>query len=337
MRLLQITLSPASHTYLLDILAEIEPERLLPAIATDDSVLLQIIVKASGAEPLMDKIERRLSAAGDFTMMLVPINATVPRLPDDDANEQNGQTEKQEKPLKIFNRVSREELYSSINSGINNLQYYVAMVVIACVVAAIGLIRDDIAIIIAAMVIAPLLGPNMALALATTLADKELAKDASKMGAIGVMLAIVISYGIGYFASVDPQVPAIAARTSLGLSDLVLALSSGVAGALALTAGASATLIGVMVAVALMPPLVTTGMLWGAGYPTMAFNALLLTGANVICVNLAGVATFVWQGVRPQSWWEKSKAKKASRNAAIIWTILVAVLIVVVKFRLVGE
>ena len=332
MRLLQITLERSSYDHLFDILEEIEPERLLPVIKTEQTVLVQIIVKASGAEPLMDKVERRLSSAEGFNMMLLPLNATLPRLPDDE----NTKSEPAKNPeVKIFNRVSREELYASINSGINNLQYYITMVVIACVVAAIGLIRDDIAIIIAAMVIAPLLGPNMALALATTLADKDLAKEASKMGAIGVVLALVISFVIGYFVKVDPGVPAIAARTSLGLSDLVLALSSGIAGALALTAGASSTLIGVMVAVALMPPLVTTGMLWGAGYPNLAMNALLLTAANVICVNLAGVATFVWQGVRPLSWWEKSKAKKASRNAAITWAILVVILVIVVKLKLV--
>ena len=335
MRLLQITLQRDSYLLLDDILSEIEPERLLPAIETENCVLLQVVVRSSGAEPLMDKIEKRLNRVDNFTMMLLPLYATLPRLPDEEKKDQLDKKSETVKAPKIFNRVSREELYASINSGINNLQYYITMVIIACVVAAIGLIRDDIAIIIAAMVIAPLLGPNMALALATTLADKELAKDASKMGAIGVFLALIISYCIGYFTRIDPTVPAIAARTSLGLSDLVLALSSGVAGALALTAGASATLIGVMVAVALMPPLVATGMLWGAGFYQLAFNALLLTAANVICVNLAGVATFMWQGVRPLSWWDKIKAKKASRNAAVIWATLVVVLIAVVKLRFV--
>jgi len=77
--------------------------------------------------------------------------------------------------------------------------------------------------------------------------------------------------------------------------------------------------------------------LWGAGFPLLATNAFVLTIANVICVNLAGVATFVWQGVRPLAWWEKSKAKRASRNAAIIWIILFVILLVLIKFKLVGS
>jgi len=263
MRLLQVTLTPSAYALLPDILEGIDKDRLLPIIATPESVLLQIIVKASQAESLMDKIEKRLTLIHTFTMLLLPINATIPRLADEEeADVEKEKVEQNKKQAKVFNRVSREELCSNINAGINNMQYYVAMVVIACIVAAIGLIRNDIAIIIAAMVIAPLLGPNMALSLATTLADKELAKSAAWLALIGAAISLAISFFIGYIVGVDPSVAAITARTSLGVSDLILALASGVAGALAFTAGAPATLIGVMVAVALMPPLVTSGMLW---------------------------------------------------------------------------
>ncbi len=335
MRLLQITLTRQAHELLADILTGIESERMLPGIENSEAVFLQIIVRASNAEPLMDQIEKRLGKQHKFTMLLLPISATIPRLPEADEQDEDKEEVKQLSD-KGANRVSREELYSNINAGINNLQYYVAMVVIACVVAAIGLIRNDIAIIIAAMVIAPLLGPNMALSLATTLADKELAKVAAWLSLLGATISIIIAAAIGYFVEIDPSVSAISARTTLGVSDLILALASGVAGALAFTAGAPATLIGVMVAVALMPPLVTSGMLFGSGYWSLASNALWLTLANVICVNLAGVATFVWQGVRPLSWWEKSKAKKASRNAAVIWIVLFTILLALINFNFIG-
>jgi uncharacterized membrane protein len=77
-----------------------------------------------------------------------------------------------------------------------------------------------------------------------------------------------------------------------------------------------------MVAVALLPPLVTFGMLLGAGKLSLARGALLLTAANVICVNLAGVATFVAQGVRPRTWWEADRARRATRNATLVWLLL---------------
>lgn len=85
-----------------------------------------------------------------------------------------------------------------------------------------------------------------------------------------------------------------------------------------------------MVAVALMPPLVTFGMLLGAGYLNLAVNALFLVITNVICVNLAGVATFFFQGVKPRTWWEAEKAKKSTRTAAILWGVLLIVLSIII-------
>jgi uncharacterized membrane protein len=82
-----------------------------------------------------------------------------------------------------------------------------------------------------------------------------------------------------------------------------------------------------MVAVALLPPLVTLGMLLGAGYWHQAFGAFLLLATNLICINLSGVTTFLIQGVGPLSWWETGKAKRATRNAILIWTSLLALLV----------
>jgi uncharacterized hydrophobic protein (TIGR00341 family) len=140
----------------------------------------------------------------------------------------------------------------------------------------------------------------------------------------------VLSIIIGYFFSVDPGIPQIASRINVGLSDIILALASGIAGVLAFTSGASISLIGVMVAVALMPPLITLGLLVGSGNMPEAVGALLLLVTNIICVNLAGVMTFLAQGIRPRKWWEASKAKKAARVAITLWSVLLAILVAVI-------
>ena len=89
-----------------------------------------------------------------------------------------------------------------------------------------------------------------------------------------------------------------------------------------MTAGASATLVGVMVAVALLPPLVTFGLLLGSGEWAAAQGASLVFLTNVICVNLAGIVTFLFKGVRPLTWWEAQQAKRSSRIAILIWVLL---------------
>jgi uncharacterized membrane protein len=91
-----------------------------------------------------------------------------------------------------------------------------------------------------------------------------------------------------------------------------------------------------MVAVALVPPLVVAGLLLGNGQLSLASKALLLTGANVICVNLAGIATFLLQGVRPRTWGEVERAKAGTRKATLIWTLLLGLLLLILWANRIG-
>jgi uncharacterized hydrophobic protein (TIGR00341 family) len=225
-------------------------------------------------------------------------------------------------------RIGREELYEDIKNGARLSHVYMAMVTLSTVVAAIGLSHNSVAVIIGAMVIAPLLGPNVALSLGITLGDLSLLRHGLLTALTGVAAALVLSVIIGMLLNVDATLSEIASRTTVGMGDIVVALASGTAGALAFTTGVSATLIGVMVAVALLPPLVTSGLLLGGGYPvSWAVGAFSLFLVNLICVNLAGMTTFLVQGIKPTSWWEKDRAVKATRIAIALSVALLAVLI----------
>jgi len=207
---------------------------------------------------------------------------------------------------------------------------YIAMVSLSTVVAALGVLRDNTAVVIGAMVIAPLLGPNVGLALSTTLGDNKLLVRSIKTNITGIGVAFLISVVLGFLLSVDESVYQIASRTEVHLSDIALALASGAAGVLAYTIGMSAAVIGVMVAVALLPPLVTAGLLVGEMKFDLAYYAFLLVTTNVICVNLAAVATFILQGVKPRTWYKAEKAKKINKRALALWVTLVCVLALVI-------
>ncbi len=198
------------------------------------------------------------------------------------------------------------------------------LVALSAVVAAVGIDYNNITVVIGAMVIAPLLGPNVALALATALGDTQLAKSAAKTSIVGTLVALAVAIPTGLLVKVDPRVGEIQSRLHTQLKDVVLALASGSAGVLSITTGASAALIGVMVAVALLPPLVTFGLLVGAGYLGLAVHAMLLFVTNVICVNLAGVATLLAQNVRPRTWWEADRARKATKDRGHVLDFSVA-------------
>lgn len=55
-----------------------------------------------------------------------------------------------------------------------------------------------------------------------------------------------------------------------------------------------------------------------------AFSLFLV---NLICVNLAGVTTFLVQGIKPTSWWEKDRSVKATRIAIALFVVMLAVLV----------
>lgn len=292
----------------------------------NDKALVRILVDASDVEKLLDGLVARFENVDGFRVMLLPVEATLPRPVQLEPTEVNEQVEKSPE------RISREEIYNLVSEGANISNVFIAQVVIATLVAAVGLTRGDTAILIGAMVIAPLLGPNMAMCLATTLGDWDLIRKSVKANLVGLAIALLSAVSIGLLFPVSVAQEAIAARTHVSGGDIILALASGCAGVLAFTTGAPAALIGVMVAVALLPPTAVFGMLLAAGEYHSASGAMMLVATNIICVNLAGTLTFLAQGLRPGSRWEAKRAKRAIRIAVAIWSLMLVVLGVLIYF-----
>jgi uncharacterized hydrophobic protein (TIGR00341 family) len=291
-------------------------------------VLLKILLDADQAEPVLDVLERNYGSIEGFKAILFPVEASLPRVePAAEEPGKEGFSEADSARVVKSKRISREELYVDVVDATELSKVYLTMVILSAVVATIGVLRDNVAVVIGAMVIAPLLGPNVALSLATTLGDEKLARTALKTGAVGIGVAVALSFGAGLILEVDPTIHEIASRTHVGLSDIILALAAGGAGALAFTSGVPSTLVGVMVAVAFLPPLVTFGLLLGSKFFHLALGALILFLTNFIAINLSGVICFLVQGVSPKDWWEADKARRASRRAIAIWFALLFVLV----------
>lgn len=329
LRLLEIALPHEDQDAALGLLADYEVTRMWSQGGEKAQVLFKLLLPGEKTEAVLDALDNRFPGEGRLRIVVLPVEATLPR-PSAEAQSEDTETETSTDGAEKAMRVSREELYSDLADLAALTRVYSVMVALSALVAAMGMLRDQIAVVIGAMVIAPLLGPNMALSLAVTLGDAELGRKAVSTVLVGLALAFVIACGLGFSLTVDPAGPEIAARTYLGPADFLLALVSGAAGALAFTSGLSSSLIGVMVAVALMPPLVTCGLLVGSGDFEPALGAFLLLSTNIICINLAGVITFVLQGIRPRRWWEAARARKASRWAMAIWFALLCVLSVLV-------
>ncbi|MES3629284.1 MAG: TIGR00341 family protein [Longimonas sp.] len=282
----------------------------------DGRVLERLIVDGTLTEAALERLQKQMGHTKDYRIVVSPIEATLPR-PDED---------EERKSTNGSDRISREELYQDMSDSVKMRGVYFALVALSVVVAAGGMMRDNTAVVIGAMVIAPLIGPNIALGLGTTLADRSLIVKSLKTNLSGLLAGLSLAFGMGLVLPVDPGQSEIALRTAIGLPDVALAVAAGIAGALAVTRGLSTAIVGVMVAVALVPPLVAVGLLAGSGEHDLAYQAALLLVTNVAGVNLASVLTFLVMGVRPMTWYKTEQAKKATRWALVLWTLVLAVL-----------
>src|SRR5699024_7550565 len=193
-----------------------------------------------------------------FRIMLLPVEATIPH---PEVSEEEGSAKEAREEIESPGRISREELYTDVTEGSELTPAYMGLVVLSTVVAGTGLILGDVAVIIGAMAIAPLLVPNVSFSLSATLGDLELGWRSLKVNAAGFLAVLAISIVMGMLFTVEPGADEMISRTMVSLKHIIIALAAGSAGALAFTRGASASIIGVMVAVALLPPLVVLGLL----------------------------------------------------------------------------
>ncbi len=316
------------------ILAEFEVVDKLQVSLWEDKALYLLTLRGKDSGPLLDEIEQEFASCEGFRLNLLEVEATLPSLDKIEEEAEEGKTgqEAEEQEKKSKKSLSRQELYTEISNSVNLDTNYLLMCLMSAVVASSGVLRGNVAVIVGAMVIAPLLGPNVGLALAATLGDLELGKRALKASLAGAGIALFIAVAAGFILQPAEWSAEVINRTSIGWGDIALGLASGSAGSLAFTTGAANAVIGVMIAVALMPPLVVVGLLLGAGELTLAVGAFLLFISNIICINLAGVVTFLFQGLAPLNWWEKEKAKKMTKFSLMLWLVMLTILVLIILF-----
>ncbi|MFZ5426504.1 MAG: TIGR00341 family protein [Thermodesulfobacteriota bacterium] len=286
----------------------------------DGKVSVKTVMDMEDIEDLTDRIEKRFHVSGGYRVIVHPVEAVIPRLSQDEDREAKAARARKAA------RLSREELYARAQDMCRFSGPVAALVVFSTIVAVIGLRMDSEVITLAAMIIAPLMGPNVALALSTALGDRDLARKAAASGLKGTALAAAVALAMGLVVQVDPDAAAIQSRTSLDMLMVLLALVSGAAGVVSFTSGAAASLVGVMVALSILPPLAASALLTAQGRPGQGVQAFILFLINVISLNLAGVAAFVAHGIQPMRWWEARRARSMTVKAVVVWALLLAVM-----------
>ncbi len=167
-------------------------------------------------------------------------------------------------------------------------------------IATLGLAIDSAAVVIGAMLVAPLLAPVMGLAIALVVGDARLVLQTGAVVAASTVLVIAIAALLTAALPFHTITLEISARVRPTTLDLAIAVFSGLVGALVTVAREhrlSAAIPGVVVAVALIPPLAVAGFAIGAGEWHLIYGSMLLYGANLAGIVLSGMAVFMLIGM----------------------------------------
>ncbi len=196
----------------------------------------------------------------------------------------------QEKPLPIA--ILNRNLW---RAAVPSLSFHF-LLGISGIIATLGLLADSVAIIIGAMIIAPLIGPITGIAYSTTVANRRLLRRSALTLSTGVSLTVIISLLTTTAIGLKTVTPEILARTNPTLLDLGIALAAGAAGAFANSRRRIAdALPGVAIAVALVPPLSVVGIGLALGEKHLSVGALLLFLTNLTGIIFSGVIIFLCQ------------------------------------------
>jgi uncharacterized hydrophobic protein (TIGR00341 family) len=288
----------------------------------DGRLAVRMLVADDKLQTVLDATQSALGGAENARILLLPVEASLPKPKVDE-----------EEAKRASITVTREELYDRIAKGAQLDSNYMLLVFLSTIVVAIGLIEDNVAVVVGAMVIAPLLGPNISLAFGTALGDTELMWESLKTNIAGMSLAFTLSTVLGYLSPIDLNSHEIMMRTQVNLETVALALASGAAAVLSLTTGLPSVLVGVMVAVALLPPTATLGLMIGAQNYYLAAGAGLLLAVNIVCINLSAKIAFLVRGVKPRTWIEKRKARQSMVLYIAVWLVSLVFLMAVIYLR----
>jgi len=181
------------------------------------------------------------------------------------------------------------------------------LIVLSCTIATLGLVTNSAAVIIGAMLIAPLLPPILGLSMSSLTGRSMLFRRSLISIFTGALLAILLSAIITFIAyrlpyGIPDSMPAeITARVKPSPFDLGIALAGGAAAAYAMThPHLTSAIPGVAISTALMPPLCTIGIGIAFADRTILLGSTLLFLTNLSAISFAGIITFALSGFRPR-------------------------------------
>ncbi len=328
MRLVQITLTAESREPVLSALDEKEIDYILAdeTGGADFDTIAYVPLPTNAVEPTLERLRDAGLDEDAYTVVMEATTVISRRF-----DQLQAEYAEDEDP----DRIARDELVTSAADLAPSLGTYVIMTVVSAVVATAGLLLNSAAVVVGSMVIAPLVGPALSTSVGTVVNDREMFRRGVRLQILGILLSVLSAFLFAFlvrYANLVPPladvttIPEIRERVAPDFLMLAIAIGAGVAGAVSLTSGFSVAIVGVMIAVALIPPAATVGIGLAWGQPFVTLGSAVLTLVNFLSINLAALTVLWYKGYSPEQWLQRDTARKAFVKRAVTLVIAIVVL-----------
>ncbi|KYH24776.1 hypothetical protein HAPAU_31530 [Halalkalicoccus paucihalophilus] len=315
MRLVQVLIPDGDR---MDVLAVLDDERMDYAVSEETGrgefeAVVSFPIPDAGVEPVLEKLYAAGIKEHSYTIVL-PTETVVSEQIETLKNRYRG------------HRIARDELIAHTEDLAPATSTFFIFLIVSTLIATTGLLLDSAATIIGAMVIAPLMGPAISASVGAVLADPDMTSRGVTLQVTGLLAAVLTAASLGVLLNetallppVDIRtIPQVLERTSPNFLSLFLALGSGVAGAVSIIRGAGSALVGVAIAVALIPPAATSGLGLAWGYPGVVLTAGVLVLVNLLAINLSALILLWIAGYRPETSEHTGRAWQGVRVRIVI-------------------
>ena len=320
MQVIQATFADGEGEKAVEILENIgvkESEYKLISSKTGD--LLIINLTQEDADNVIDKLKARFDFDSNKKRSLMIYTPDI-ALTDEDDKQKNGE----QKPI-------RETIIAYAKENSHLTSQIIVMAFAAAIIATLGLILDNTAVIVGSMIIAPVFGPIATMAIGIVLGDLKLLLKGFLVEATVMLIAVLVGAVFGFIVPNVGINRALEIRMLPTIADLLVAIAAGGAGAYSLmTDTKSQQLVGVVIAAALIPVMATIGIGFSIQNIELITGATLLLLSNFFALLLIIVLVFYIKGLKPQ-WWYASEAKKVIKRSLLILAISIIVLILPVS------
>jgi len=211
-----------------------------------------------------------------------------------------------------------KELFQILRNDAKTNKTYIILMILSTLLASFGLFANSTAVIIGAMLVAPLMIPIVSISMGLLRADSNIISDSLIKIGIGIFVALFASSMLSFLLPNFELTDEMTSRINPTLLDLGVAILSGIAAAYSKSFKEIAqNLAGVAIAVALVPPLAVAGIGLGYGEIYTFLGAFLLFFTNLVGIIIAAVITFWLLGF--------SSVVKSKKSVAFVFALLVAV------------